>query len=137
MVLDLDHFKKINDTLGHLGGDEVLRALGGIVRATLREGDTAYRYGGEEFVVLLPHTDLRGALRAAERLVAAVAGSTIHAGSRNIGVTVSAGVACLGDADRDGSAFLARADSALYTAKNSGRNRAHADGAHLALVAAS
>lgn len=123
MMLDLDHFKSINDTHGHQGGDEVLRAFAVIASSTLRAGDVLYRLGGEEFVALLPHADLREGLGAAGRVVEAVAASPIQVGHSLVRVTTSAGVASLAG---DGSDLLARADAALYLAKRSGRNQARA-----------
>jgi two-component system cell cycle response regulator len=134
VVLDIDHFKKINDTHGHQGGDEVLRSFARTVGGALREGDVLFRYGGEEFVALLPYADQAGAMKAAERLVKAVAASPIRVGSTMVNVTTSAGVAALASSDADGLSLVARADGALYEAKRNGRNRVHASGARLALV---
>jgi two-component system cell cycle response regulator len=134
VVLDIDDFKKINDTHGHQAGDEVLRSLARTVAGALREGDVLFRYGGEEFVALLPYADLAGAMKAAERLVKAVGASPIRAGSAMISVTTSAGVAALTSSDADGLSLVARADSALYEAKRNGRNRVEASGLRLALV---
>ena len=134
VMLDIDHFKKINDTHGHPGGDEVLRSFAKTAARTLREGDVLFRYGGEEFVALLSHADLAGAMNAAERILRAVAETPIPVGGTAINITTSAGVAALVSSDADGSSLVARADGALYEAKRSGRNRALAGG-HLALVA--
>jgi two-component system cell cycle response regulator len=134
VVLDIDHFKKVNDTHGHQGGDEVLRSFAKTVAGALREGDVLFRYGGEEFVALLPYADQAGALTAAERLVKAVAAAPIRVGSTVINVTTSAGVAALASSDADGLSLVARADGALYEAKRNGRNRVQASGARLALV---
>jgi two-component system cell cycle response regulator len=136
VMLDIDHFKKINDTHGHPGGDEVLRSFARTVAGTLREGDVLFRYGGEEFVALLSHADVRGAMNAAERIVKAVAETPIQVGSTTINITTSAGVAALASCDADGSSLVARADGALYEAKRSGRNRAQASAGPLALVGA-
>jgi len=136
VMLDIDHFKKINDAHGHPGGDEVLRSFARTVAGTLREGDVLYRYGGEEFVALLSHADLAGAVNAAERIVRAVSESPIQVGPTAINITTSAGVAALASCDADGSSLVARADGALYEAKRSGRNRVQASGGHLALIAA-
>jgi two-component system cell cycle response regulator len=134
VMLDIDHFKEINDAHGHQCGDDVLRSFARIITSELREGDMLFRYGGEEFMALLPHADLPGAMNAATRLVKAVAAAPIHAGSAAIRVTASAGVASLATSDVDGSSLVSRADGALYEAKRSGRNRARASGAHLTLV---
>jgi diguanylate cyclase (GGDEF)-like protein len=127
-VFDLDHFKKINDTYGHQGGDAVLQAFAAVASATLREGDALYRFGGEEFIAVLPNADARGALSAANRVVAAVAASPVAVRDRLVRVTVSAGVACLAESMADGNELVALADQALYQAKEKGRNRAVAAG---------
>jgi diguanylate cyclase (GGDEF)-like protein len=134
VVLDIDHFKKINDTHGHHGGDEVLRAFAKTVAGELREGDVLFRYGGEEFVALLPYADQAGAVKAAERLVKAVGASPVRVGSAMVNVTTSAGVAALAGSDADGLSLVARADNALYEAKRNGRNRVYASASRLALV---
>jgi diguanylate cyclase (GGDEF)-like protein len=120
-MLDIDHFKRVNDTYGHEGGDEVLRLFARTAAGALRKGDALYRYGGEEFVAILPHADLPGAAVAAERMIDAVRASQIRLGSATVQVTASAGVACLSTAG--GAEALARADAALYEAKRGGRNR--------------
>jgi diguanylate cyclase (GGDEF)-like protein len=120
-LLDVDHFKAYNDQLGHLAGDNALRTLAALVRGELRDGDLAYRYGGEELLIVLHDAHLEIARRVAERVRTAVAGAAI-AHPRGIGgvVTVSIGLAAgAGDTGR----MLARADAALYEAKRGGRNR--------------
>ena len=136
VMLDIDHFKGINDAHGHPGGDQVLRSFAQTVRATLREGDTLFRYGGEEFTALLPHTDRAGAMAAAQRIVSAVAAAPVVLGGKPVAVTTSAGVCCLGPSARTGEELVASADSALYEAKQGGRNRAVLHGRRLALVGA-
>jgi diguanylate cyclase (GGDEF)-like protein len=121
LLLDLDHFKKINDTYGHGTGDEVLAAVGEVLRATLRESDFAGRLGGEEFLVLLPATDKDGALLCAEKIREAIEKILIAAVERSI--TVSIGVAVLPDHAADAESLERSADRALYTAKANGRNR--------------
>lgn len=129
IIFDLDHFKRVNDTHGHLAGDEVLRKTASIAKGVLRRGDILARFGGEEFVITAPNTGLSGALALAERLRQAVAGAEIRYGDTVIKITVSAGVSTLPDPGRDGDitavrdALLDRADKALYRAKNTGRNR--------------
>jgi diguanylate cyclase (GGDEF)-like protein len=120
-LLDVDHFKAYNDRLGHLAGDNALRALAALVRDQLRDGDLAYRYGGEELLIILHDGHLEIARRVAERVRTAVTGAAIpHPGGIGGIVTVSIGLAAgAGDAGR----MLARADAALYEAKRSGRNR--------------
>ena len=121
VLFDLDHFKQINDLFGHEKGDEVLAAVGAIVTSALRGSDFAGRYGGEEFVVLLPDTDREGAVLVAEKLRLAIEAVEVAGVSRPI--TASLGVAAI-PADASEPAFLVRAaDRALYLAKSSGRNR--------------
>lgn len=129
VIFDLDHFKQVNDTHGHLAGDAVLKHVAAIVTARLRVEDVFARYGGEEFVVLLRGVDLAGTARAAERLRGAIAGARpIHDG-RMIPATISAGVTVLSEhAEATAEALLAKADRRLYAAKNAGRNRVVATG---------
>jgi two-component system cell cycle response regulator len=136
VILDIDHFKRINDTHGHPAGDQVLRCFAQTVRTTLREGDTLFRYGGEEFTVLLPHADRAGAMAAAQRIVSAVGAAPVVLGGKPVAVTTSAGGACLGPSTRTGEDLVAGADAALYEAKQGGRNRAVLHGPRLALVGA-
>ena len=119
-MYDLDHFKAYNDALGHLAGDEALRRLVHTVERELRAGDAIYRFGGEEFVVLLPHQDLARARLAMERIRRAVALSAPRAQEA---LTISIGVSELRADDRDEEDAIRRADAALYRAKVSGRNR--------------
>lgn len=123
IMLDLDHFKAINDRHGHIVGDCVLKAVVGVIQRTVRESDAVYRFGGEEFSILAARTDAAGAQRLAVRILAAVAEAPMRCGSRSIALTLSAGVAELGAAD-SGQRLLARADRALYQSKSAGRNRA-------------
>lgn len=129
MMLDVDHFKRVNDTHGHAAGDAVLRALGQLLSTSLRATDVAGRLGGEEFAVLLPGTDLAGASRVAEGLRQLVEAERIQDDHATLHVTISIGLASLppaavGEADPDALTMLMRAaDQALYTAKQSGRNR--------------
>lgn len=121
LLLDLDDFKKVNDTLGHQQGDLVLQQVAQILTAGVRAGDSVYRYGGEELVVLLRETDGRGAWLLAERLRESVAAS--FAGNQRLGLTVSGGVAVAPDHGATAHALLGAADAALYAAKDAGRNR--------------
>jgi diguanylate cyclase (GGDEF)-like protein len=128
VMLDLDHFKSLNDTYGHLVGDMVLREAATALGASLRDSDTAYRYGGEEFTVVLRETTLEEALRAAERMRAAVA--AVNVPGYPVTVTASIGAAAASNTMPDQSALVAAADGALYRAKSGGRNRVeHAPGA--------
>ncbi|THF55590.1 diguanylate cyclase [Pseudothauera rhizosphaerae] len=120
IMVDLDHFKRVNDTHGHAAGDAVLVHLAHLLRQALRREDIAGRLGGEEFAVLLPDTDPAGAAILAERLRAMLEESSIETGSATIRITMSAGLAPL---EGTGPAILERADAALYRAKNEGRNR--------------
>lgn len=118
MLLDIDHFKRINDTQGHSAGDAALIKVAEIVKATLRETDCAARFGGDELVVLMPETGERAASVAASRLR-----QRIEEECRDIGLTVSIGLACTGsDVELSLEEMLARSDDALYAAKESGRN---------------
>jgi diguanylate cyclase (GGDEF)-like protein len=121
MMLDLDHFKRVNDTFGHLAGDEVLVAFTRLVRDCVRRGDLVVRYGGEEFCVLLPATPLSAASALAERIRARCAERPLT--SKAFKVTVSIGVTATDGADTKLTHLLARADEALYRAKDEGRNR--------------
>jgi diguanylate cyclase (GGDEF)-like protein len=124
-LLDLDHFKHINDQHGHAIGDATLRAVADALVAQLRATDRIGRYGGEEFAVILPGTDTTESAAVVERLRAAVAGLQLaHLGVRER-LTLSAGVASAQSDDRDFDAVLNRADQALYRAKAAGRNRVH------------
>lgn len=122
MILDLDHFKQVNDTYGHLVGDEVLVAFTGLIKDRARRGDLVVRYGGEEFCVLLPATSLPAAVALAERIRAATAATALTA--RPLKITVSVGVTAYGGAPGVTlGTLLERADEALYRAKHEGRNR--------------
>lgn len=125
LAIDVDHFKSINDTAGHLAGDAVLRELSTILRESSRVGDVVARVGGEEFVMLLPNADLETAGVVAERLMQRVRDHAFRGTRVRQRVTVSVGIACerITDAHVGGS-LRARADEALYVAKNLGRNRA-------------
>jgi len=123
-MVDLDHFKAVNDTYGHAAGDAVLRQAASTMRATLRPYDLLGRYGGEEFVVVLPGCDAAGARAAAERLRASMAGTTIAVGEVSLRVTCSLGIA-VGATEKswERDRLLSTADAALYRAKEEGRDR--------------
>ena len=124
-LLDLDHFKAINDTYGHLVGDRVLQAVVRAARQVLREGDVFVRYGGEEFIVVLPGAGREDRLKMAERVWRAVAESEISEGGQRILVTVSIGVAGMPDQSvTNQDDLIGLADGALYTATTSGRDAA-------------
>ena len=122
LLLDIDHFKQINDRHGHLGGDIVIRNLAKLIRETVRTIDMTARYGGEEFLVMLPETDTAGALSLAERLHQSVAEEAIEHEGHDIVFRISIGVAGLHKADASYYDWLGRADRALYAAKENGRN---------------
>jgi diguanylate cyclase (GGDEF)-like protein len=122
LMLDLDHFKRVNDSFGHAVGDEVLRQLGDRLRALSRLADVALRWGGEEFLILMPETDGRRAREVAERLRVGIGGMPYATASGDQFVTLSIGVASLRPGD-DAGALLRRADDALYQAKRGGRDR--------------
>jgi diguanylate cyclase (GGDEF)-like protein len=123
LVIDIDHFKKVNDTHGHATGDVVIRRVGELIENSLRTTDKAGRFGGEEFVVLLREVDEVGAQALARRIREAVGNEVIAHGHKDIGVTVSIGVALAVLSDRDVQDTIERADRALYMAKSTGRNR--------------
>jgi diguanylate cyclase (GGDEF)-like protein len=128
-LVDIDHFKLVNDTYGHLVGDKALRAVTDGLRSQLRAYDLAGRFGGEEFAILLPHAREVDALHVAERLRVHIAGLSIPVRDDESGpyvtLTISVGVAALDGAGRELTDMLAAADAALYHAKETGRNRTH------------
>jgi diguanylate cyclase (GGDEF)-like protein len=129
-LVDIDHFKAVNDTYGHLVGDKTLRAVTDALQSQLRSYDVAGRFGGEEFAILLPHARGDDALHVAERLRAHIAGMSIPIGDdpehgSAVRVTISVGVASLDGANRELTDMLAAADAALYYAKETGRNKTH------------
>jgi len=131
LVLDIDYFKAINDTHGHDAGDDVLREFATRIKKSIRGIDLACRFGGEEFVIIMPETDMAVATIVAERLRRRIASEpfSIQQGSGSIEVTISIGLATLDAADDNAGSILKRADQALYRAKRDGRNRVVADAA--------
>ena len=123
LLFDIDHFKRINDTHGHLTGDEVLKGVSRRLSARVRTEELFARYGGEEFVVVVPETDQRAALILAEEYRALVADEPFHCEDHVVEVTISIGVATLKGEEIHSDAFLKRADDKLYEAKRAGRNR--------------
>ncbi len=121
LAVDVDHFKRINDEHGHLVGDRALVHLAALLRAELRAADAVARIGGEELLVLMPHSGLDAATELAERLRERVAAQALRVGGRELAMTVSIGVA-LRHAVDSAESWLARADAAMYTAKRAGRN---------------
>ncbi len=123
IALDVDHFKRVNDTYGHGAGDTVLQSLTALCKANLRSVDLFARLGGEEFVIFLPETDRLGAMEVAEKLRNSIAKTPITCGDQQIAVTASFGVTVFDREDASIETLLNRADEALYQAKNGGRNR--------------
>ncbi|BDQ38026.1 GGDEF domain-containing protein [Pseudodesulfovibrio nedwellii] len=123
LMVDLDHFKQVNDTYGHMAGDMVLQKIGEILTTTFRTTDLAARYGGEEFVVLLPHTTEEAAWKLAERVRSVIADCNFHFDNQDFTITASIGVASVeGGALTTDDDLIIKADKALYQAKNNGRN---------------
>jgi diguanylate cyclase (GGDEF)-like protein len=127
LMLDIDHFKRVNDTFGHSAGDQVLQLVGKLLKESCRVYDVPGRYGGEEFCVLLPNIDMQNTPTVAERIRARLASTEITVGGATLGVTASIGIAGLDASDVRAfispAALIDRADRALYTAKHRGRNR--------------
>jgi len=119
-MMDMDHFKEINDTYGHQAGDQVLRQIGGVISASFRQADVYGRLGGEEFAVLLPNTSLETARDIAEQLVKAISGLSSEPVQ---GLTASLGVASTCAWEQDLHGLMNTADKALYRAKAQGRNQ--------------
>ncbi len=123
VMLDIDHFKRVNDTYGHQAGDEVLQKTASIIRKTIRKADMAGRYGGEEFVLYLHQADREKAWQVAERLRLVIEQTRFEFGGKEAGITASLGIACYPSAGKEPRELLQYADSALYRSKQGGRNR--------------
>lgn len=121
LMLDVDHFKKLNDKHGHQAGDEVLKMIGRALRGVLRRDDAVARYGGEEFVMILPGTTLEQTRSVAEKVRQAIAKIDLNRGGTKIAVTISGGLATI-QRDEQSESLMQRADAALYAAKAGGRN---------------
>ena len=130
ILIDLDHFKAVNDRFGHDAGDAALAFFAGLMRHRLRDAEVACRIGGEEFAVLLPSTNLSGAAEVAEDLRRTLAASLCRHGHYRIGMTLSAGAAEFGRDGDEWSRLYRAADARLYDCKARGRNRVFADGTH-------
>ncbi|MCD4780610.1 MAG: GGDEF domain-containing protein [Candidatus Omnitrophica bacterium] len=130
LMIDVDHFKSINDHHGHLAGDQVLRELGGIIKENIREIDIAGRYGGEEFCVILPDTEITGAQYAAERIRKSTQSTLLRVYDTKIKTTVSIGIATYPTDGAFKQELIDKADWALYRAKKLGRNRVCAFGVY-------
>ncbi|MCM8831048.1 MAG: GGDEF domain-containing protein [Candidatus Omnitrophica bacterium] len=123
MLIDIDHFKKINDTYGHLVGDVVLKEVARIIKNNIRQIDLVARYGGEEFAVILPETEKLGAIMVAQRLCSSVSGAKIFAFDEVLSATVSIGVGSFPQNTIYSDVLIETVDKALYKAKTSGRNK--------------
>ena len=130
LMIDADHFKAINDRYGHPCGDAALRHIGRVLKLSVRATDLPSRYGGEEFLVILPDTSANGAAKVAESIRQAIAQPGLTCGAAAVRLTVSCGVATAVAGEAEPAALIARADAALYGAKSSGRNRVHVYGEH-------
>ena len=124
-VIDVDHFKQLNDRHGHMAGDQVLRRIGELLHDTFRQSDTSGRYGGEEFVVILPETEIEDAQTKIESLRETVASATFEVGTfkEEVRITISAGVACFPDDGVNAAGLFTLADARMFQAKREGRNR--------------
>ncbi len=122
-LMDIDHFKNVNDTYGHITGDEVLRTLAAQLREQIRHPDTIGRYGGEEFLIVLPNSELKAAAEQASRLCQRVRAMQVGSNGQTLSVTISIGVAQYRIGRENWEQFLNRADAALYKAKDAGRDR--------------
>ncbi len=136
LLLDIDFFKKVNDTYGHAAGDVVLQAVGNALKASLRSSDTIARFGGEEFVVLMHGVDADGIIVAAQNLRRTIEALRIEHQGQRLSVTISIGGAMAGSDDRDIQDVIERADGALYKAKAAGRNRVVIDDLQIQLASA-
>ncbi|AOY87144.1 diguanylate cyclase [Marinobacter salinus] len=123
VMFDIDHFKKVNDTCGHLAGDEVIKHAALITRSNLRQSDTLGRYGGEEFGIILPETDAEGARIICERIRESIEQSLVDTSVAPIQYTISMGIAQLTDAPENYMQWMQQADETLYAAKAGGRNK--------------
>uniref|UniRef100_UPI0001BE6570 Diguanylate cyclase n=1 Tax=Marinobacter nauticus (strain ATCC 700491 / DSM 11845 / VT8) TaxID=351348 RepID=UPI0001BE6570 len=123
VMFDIDHFKPVNDTYGHLAGDEVIRHTADVTRNNIRQSDSAGRYGGEEFGIILPETDAESARVICERIREAIEKSTVSTSAGDIQYTVSMGIAQLTETPENYMQWMQKADEALYKAKESGRNK--------------
>jgi two-component system, cell cycle response regulator len=122
LMMDIDHFKQINDTYGHETGDSVLKEVAALLKTIFREADTIARWGGEEFIVMMPHTDIKGAFLPASKLLKAIEDRVFDKIPKEH-ITVSIGLACSGETQNTPDILVNAADLALYEAKRKGRNR--------------
>lgn len=127
LVIDVDHFKRVNDSYGHQAGDIALRRLAGLIESQIRASDRAARYGGEEFAVILPQTDSRAARPIADRIRELIESTPVESGADVLSITVSIGIAAYPGSGKTAAELFASADRALYRAKQSGRNQVHSE----------
>jgi diguanylate cyclase (GGDEF)-like protein len=123
VMLDIDHFKEVNDSYGHLAGDHILKSVASSIKTRIRREDVLARYGGEEFSILLPEVDLKGALTLAEKTRKLIEKTKFEFDAQQIDVSISAGVAALGEQLMEAPDLIRAADQKLYEAKESGRNK--------------
>ncbi len=123
LIMDIDHFKSVNDTYGHPTGDEVLKVVASRIKNSLRKADVLGRFGGEEFCVVMPHTDIKGACLVGEKIREAVNKHPIEVDGKNVSVTISVGATQKLNDDKNIDDMIKRADEELYRAKHEGRNR--------------
>ncbi len=126
LVLDIDNFKLVNDKYGHVAGDKILIYIANILKKTLRDGDKIFRYGGEEFVIILNRTDYKNCVLITERLLELIRSNTLIYMGENIQVTASIGTTQYRQTDKPDT-IIARADKALYHAKSTGKNKMHSE----------
>jgi diguanylate cyclase len=122
VVLDIDHFKNVNDTYGHAKGDEILKIVAALVKSTIRETDKIFRYGGEEFVIWMPKMETNTAIQASDKIRRVIEGQNWNAIAKGLDITASFGISCVKENDTTTTVFN-RADKALYNSKNNGRNQ--------------
>jgi len=122
-MIDIDFFKKVNDTWGHLCGDEVLKKVTSLIQERIRTQDIFARYGGEEFVILLPETELEDGIKLAESIRKLIELEVMNSNGKTFSVTISMGISAIHDGIADSKDLLDYADKALYEAKTSGRNK--------------
>ncbi len=127
IMIDLDHFKQVNDTYGHLAGDHILKELGELLRSRIRREEIVVRYGGEELAILLPETAKDGAAEVADQMRQRIESHTFSFAGKKITITISAGVAELIETNYDFNGFVDVADERLYAAKKGGRNKVIAE----------
>jgi len=125
IILDVDHFKKFNDTYGHQQGDRVLKIVSRLIEKSIREVDIPARYGGEEFIVICPEKNAEGSMVPANRIKATIEQYDFRIKGKHVPITVSLGVSCYPDQAKNKKDLILKADTALYYSKDNGRNQAN------------